>query len=223
MGWPAKERQAVTEEKAASFLCLRLAGSVVEVVCSTTGRWPKMSCDVRNGGSPTFQAGRESGKMDFLRRCPILVLGVGNILLRDEGTGVRVVEALQRMKLPDNVEVLDGGTASMALLDTLSNREKVIVIDAVRCNNTPGTLYRLTPNDISSGKGTQTSVHQIGLLDALFHVECLGDAPREVVIYGIEPREMNWGMELSSEVEAAIPRVVELVLGELAMASEAGQ
>jgi len=160
--------------------------------------------------------------MDSLRRCPILVLGVGNILLRDEGIGIRVVEALQRMKLPDNVEVLDGGTASMALLDTLSNREKVIVIDAVRCNNTPGTLYRLTPNDISSGKGTQTSVHQIGLLDALFHVECLGDAPREVVIYGVEPRDLDWGMELSPEVEAAIPRVVDLVLGELSMPANSG-
>jgi hydrogenase maturation protease len=150
-------------------------------------------------------------------QCPsTLVLGLGNILLRDEGLGVRAVEALQQMRLPDNVDVLDGGTASMALLDTLSNRDKVIVIDAVRCNNTPGTLYRLAPKDISTGKGTQTSVHQIGLLDALAHIECLGDAPREVVIYGVEPKEIDWGMELTPEVEAAIPRVVELVLAELA-------
>jgi hydrogenase maturation protease len=153
--------------------------------------------------------------MTISERPPTLVLGVGNILLRDEGIGVRVVEALQLVDLPDNVEVLDGGTASMALLDTLSSRDKVIVIDAIKGNNAPGTLYRLAPGDIATGKGTRTSVHQIGLLDALAHIECLGHAPREVVIYGVEPKEIDWGMDLTPEVEAAIPRVVKLVLDEL--------
>jgi hydrogenase maturation protease len=156
-------------------------------------------------------------------QCPsTLVLGLGNILLRDEGLGVRAVEALQQMRLPDNVDVLDGGTASMALLDTLSNRDKVIVIDAVKGNNAPGTLYRLAPGDMSTGKGTLTSVHQIGLLDALAHMECLGDAPTEVVVYGVEPKELDWGMELTPEVEAAIPRVVQLVLAELAKPANSG-
>jgi len=160
--------------------------------------------------------------MDSPQRPSTLVLGIGNILLRDEGVGVRVVEAMKQMKLPDNVEVLDGGTASMALLDALSNREKVIVIDAVKGNNSPGTSYRLTPADIGVGRGTQTSIHQLGLLDALFHVECLGDAPQEVVVYGIEPKELAWGLELSPEVEAAIPRVLALVLGELSMPANSG-
>jgi hydrogenase maturation protease len=160
--------------------------------------------------------------MGAYHRPSTLVLGLGNILLRDEGIGVRVVEALQGIRLPDDVEVLDGGTASMALLDTLSNRARLIIIDAVKANGLPGTIYRLTPCNISSGKGVRTSVHQIGLLDALAHVECLGQAPREVVIYGIEPEELDWGMELTPEVEAAIPRVVELVLGELPRTTNSG-
>lgn len=124
------------------------------------------------------------------------------------------------MDLPDGVELLDGGTASMALLDTLSDRDKVIVVDAVRCGDKPGTLYRLTPNDIAAATERQTSVHQIGLLDALSHVELLGSAPREVVIYGIEPKELDWGMALTPEVEAAIPGVVNLVLAELAKCTQ---
>ena len=148
-------------------------------------------------------------------RAPVLVLGVGNILLSDEGVGVRVVEALQRMKLPDGVEVLDGGTASMALLDSLSNRETVIVVDAVNGKHDPGTIYRFTNGDISVQKKVVTSLHQLELVDALTQVEFLGCSPREVVLYGIEPKDMSAGLELTAEVEAAIPRVIELVLGEL--------
>jgi hydrogenase maturation protease len=152
---------------------------------------------------------------DTRTRAPILVLGVGNILLGDEGVGVRVVEAMQRMKLSHGVEVLDGGTASMALLDSLSNRDRVIVIDAVKGNHDPGTIYRFTPADMNAQKEIVTSLHQIDLLDALTQVEFLGRAPRDVVLYGIEPKSIGLGLELTPEVEAAIPRVIELVLSEL--------
>ena len=157
---------------------------------------------------------RQSGE-DARTRAPILVLGVGNILLSDEGVGVRVVEALQWMKLPDGVEVLDGGTASMALLDSLSNRDEVIVIDAVKGNHDPGTIYRFTPADMNAQKEIVTSLHQIDLLDALSQVELLGHAPHDVVLYGIEPKELGLGLELTPEVKAALPRVIELVLSEL--------
>ncbi len=148
-------------------------------------------------------------------RAPILVLGVGNILLGDEGVGVRVAQAMQQMKLPDNVEVLDGGTASMALLDSLSDREKVIVIDAVEGRQEPGTIYRFTPADIIVQKGIVTSLHQLGILDALTQVEFLGRAPGNVVLYGIEPEDTRLRLELTPEVRAAMPRVIELVIGEL--------
>jgi len=152
---------------------------------------------------------------DGKTRAPILVLGLGNILLSDEGVGVRVVEALQQVTLPDDVEALDGGTASMALLDTLRDRDRVIVIDAVKGNHHPGTIYRFTPEDISFQREIATSLHQLDLLDALAQLEFLGRAPRDVVLYGIEPKDIGLSLELTPEVRAAIPRVIELVLSEL--------
>ena len=145
----------------------------------------------------------------------ILILGVGNILLSDEGVGVRVIEAMQEMTIPANVELLDGGTASADLIDYLNNRDKVIIIDAVQGKNEPGTIYRFTPADIKVQKDIHTSVHQIDLLEALTMAEYLGDVPQSIVIYGIEPKELGWGLELSPEVAAVIPRVIELVLSEL--------
>ena len=75
--------------------------------------------------------------------CPMLVLGVGNILLRDEGIGVRVVEAMQKLDLPPEVELFDGATAGMDLLNVLADRRKVIVIDAIEGDYEPGTVLRL--------------------------------------------------------------------------------
>ena len=145
----------------------------------------------------------------------ILILGVGNILLSDEGVGVRVIEVMKGMILPDDVELLDGGTALMTLLDSLGNREKVIIIDAVKGGNKPGTLYRFTPAEIGTKKHMLASLHEIGLLEALAMDEFLGSAPHNVTIYGIEPKELSWGLELSPEVAAMIPRVIERVLSEL--------
>jgi hydrogenase maturation protease len=162
------------------------------------------------------------GERDARASAPILILGVGNILLSDEGVGIRVVEALQRIELPDGVEVVDGGTASMALLDSLSHRDRVIVIDAVKGHHEPGTIYRFTPAEISVQKGIVTSLHQIDLLDALTQVEFLRCAPREVVLYGIEPKTIALGLELTPEVETAIPRLIELVLSELRTSAPPG-
>lgn len=148
-------------------------------------------------------------------RSPVLVLGVGNILLSDEGVGVRAVEAMAGLKLPDNVELLDGGTASINFLDTFANRDKVIIIDAVKGGNQPGTLYRFNPDNITVTKQQFISLHQVGLLETLTIARYLGYAPREVVIFGIEPHKVSPGLELSPEVTRVVPRVIELVLSEL--------
>jgi hydrogenase maturation protease len=162
----------------------------------------------------TIESERQSEKLPTARPS-ILIMGVGNILLSDEGVGVHVVRAMQKMKLPDNVELLDGGTASMSFLDNLSSREKVIIIDAVKGNDKPGTIYRFTPSDITTQKEMVTSLHQIGILDSLNMAQFLGAAPQNVIIYGIEPKELDWGMSLSSEIAAVIPRVIELIFKEL--------
>jgi hydrogenase maturation protease len=148
-------------------------------------------------------------------RPSILILGVGNVLLKDEGIGVHVIEAMRSVTLPENVELFEGGTASIDLLDIIANREKVIIVDAVKDNQDPGTIYRFTPNDVAIEAPSLTSIHQVGLLETLTMTEYLDCAPREVIILGIEPKEIGWGFELSTEVANVMPRVIELVLREL--------
>ena len=147
---------------------------------------------------------------------PRLILGVGNLLLRDEGVGVHVISALRDRELPDDVELWDGGTASFDLLDALAGRRQVIIIDAVRTGSEPGTIFRFTAEDISASKEQVISLHQVGLLETLNVAKHLLDsAPQEVIILGIEPKEIDWGLELSAEVEAAVPKVIGLVMSEL--------
>ena len=147
---------------------------------------------------------------------PRLILGVGNLLLRDEGVGVHVISTLRDRELPDDIELLDGGTASFDLLDTLAGRRQVIIIDAVRTGSEPGTIFRFTPEDISVSREQITSLHQVGLLETLDVAKRLLDSPpEEVVVLGIEPKEIGWGLELSAEVKAAVPKVIELIMAEL--------
>ena len=152
---------------------------------------------------------------------PILVLGIGNILLRDEGAGVHVVRELtaraerDHAVLPDDVELYDGGTFGIDLLDTLANRRKVIVIDAVRADAAPGTVLRFTAADLAQREEADLSLHQVGLCETLAMARQLGCAPEEVVIFGIVPATLESGLELSPQVAAVMPKVVELVLAEL--------
>jgi len=148
-------------------------------------------------------------------RCPVLVLGVGNILLRDEGIGVRVIEQMQKMRLPDDVELVDGGTAGADLLDLLAERRKIIVIDAVQADCEPGTVLRFTTDDLVQPDGTGMSLHELGLGEALTMTRQLGCEPKDVVVFGIKPKNIECGLELSEEVAASVPRVVKLVLAEI--------
>jgi len=144
-----------------------------------------------------------------------VVLGVGNLLLSDEGVGVHVVKRLSEMSLPSEVEVLDGGVAGLGLMNVIMGADRLIVIDAVKGGADPGSIYRFGPEDLTEyADGVTLSVHEIGILEAIRLSEFLGHAPRTTVI-GIEPRSMDTGMELSPEIREKIPRIIELVLDEL--------
>ncbi|MFQ6057308.1 MAG: HyaD/HybD family hydrogenase maturation endopeptidase [Anaerolineae bacterium] len=145
-----------------------------------------------------------------------LILGVGNILLQDEGFGVHLVQAMEGLSLPPHVDLLDGGTAALDLLNYIADYDRLIVIDAVRGGSEPGAVYRFTPEDITPESKFITSVHQIDLLDVLGMAEQLGCRPREIIIYGVEPKEVSWGLELTPELAALVPKVVELILKEIA-------
>jgi len=143
-----------------------------------------------------------------------LVVGIGNILMRDEGVGVRVIEAMRDLPMPADIELLDGGTSGVDLVDEVADRTKVIVIDAVKTDGKPGTAFRFGPADLLRDTEGTLSLHEFGLLDTLMTAEHLGCAPKEVVIFGIQPKEVSVGLELSAEVAEALPKVIELVLAE---------
>ena len=143
-----------------------------------------------------------------------LVLGIGNVLLRDEGIGVHVVRALEETKLPGGVETLDGGTSGADLVDWIANRDRVIVVDATAADGQPGTVYRFTVEDLIRKTASLRSLHEFGFLETYLMARQLGCAPREVVIFGVEPADVAFGLELSAPMRAQLPRVVELVLQE---------
>ena len=145
----------------------------------------------------------------------VLVIGVGNILLSDEGVGVHAIQALKGLELPDGVELIDGGTASLEILEFIKGRRKVIFIDSTKGGGQPGTLYRFHPEDITPQQPLATSLHQLGLMEMLSLAELSGQPPREVVIFGVEPARLDLNLELSDEVAAVLPRLVELVKKEL--------
>ena len=169
----------------------------------------------------------KNSTIELLQRCnidmsaacnrrPILVLGIGNILLRDEGVGVRVIEQMQKMHLPGDVELVDGGTAGADLLDVLAERKKVIVIDAIQADCEPGTILRFSADELTRPDKASISLHDLGLGEALIMTRHLGCAPEDVVIFGIKPKDISCGLELSEEITASVPKVVELVLAEIA-------
>jgi len=145
----------------------------------------------------------------------ILVLGLGNILLGDEGVGVRVIEQLLSRSLPDEIEVIDGGTAGYELINFFEGKEKVIIVDAVKTNDTPGSVYKMDLSVVQEDETVQLSLHQIGLKN-VFKMASMMDLNPEVTLIGIVPKNyQDYNIGLSKEVEKAIPLAIETVLKEL--------
>ena len=144
-----------------------------------------------------------------------VVLGIGNLLMRDDGIGVHAIRALDG-RLPKDVELVDGGTAGCDLLPYMTGAEKIIIIDALQGGGPPGAVYRLTPQDCGEQSlGGTISLHDLGIMVVLHDLELLEGQMPPVVIIGVEPKEIDWGMELTPEVEKSLPRVLELVEREL--------
>lgn len=150
-----------------------------------------------------------------------LVIGIGNLLLKDEGIGVHVVQALKKMDLSDyvNLSIIDGGTSPDILL-LLERAHKLIIIDATKGGDEPGAIYRFCPEDIALEPDQLTSIHQIGLLQSLKMMQLMGTEPEEITIIGIEPKEMDFGLELSPELQERIPQMTELVLEEIGVSTD---
>lgn len=146
----------------------------------------------------------------------ILVLGVGNILMADEGIGVQIVNKMQTLDLPENVELLDGGTAGLDLIPYMKDKKKIIIIDCIDTDDPPGTVYRMTPLDLQEiNTFTISSMHQIGLAETIQLSRLLGN-DAEMVIIGITPKNYkDYSLEISPELKAVVNRVIEFVIQEI--------
>ncbi|MBC8185806.1 HyaD/HybD family hydrogenase maturation endopeptidase [candidate division KSB1 bacterium] len=145
----------------------------------------------------------------------VLILGVGNELLSDEGIGIHTVKELSKKELPPEVEVMDGGTDGFSLINVIVEADRLILIDCVRGGSKPGTIYKFDIEDAPSCSDKfKTSVHQISILEVIHLSELVGKTP-ETTVFGVEPKSISTSMELTSDVKAKIPRVIELVLEEV--------
>ena len=149
-------------------------------------------------------------------RCPVLVLGMGNILLEDEGLGIRALELLeQRYEIPAKVELLDGGTTGMGLLDDISGRQHVLVLDAVQTGEPPGALVKLAGDEVPVYFGMRISPHQMGLSDVLATLELSGEKPAAVTVLGLVPQSLEMCLELSQLISAKLDSLVNAAVKEL--------
>jgi hydrogenase maturation protease len=146
----------------------------------------------------------------------IVVIGVGNLILTDEGIGIHVVKALQELELPDDVKLIDGGTSPDLIAYTRAG-DKLIIVDAARAGGKPGTIYRFRPEDLAGEKAALTSAHEMGVVENLKLMSMAGNEPKEIIIIGIEPKEIKFGTELSPELGRKVPEIVKAVRKEIGL------
>jgi hydrogenase maturation protease len=147
----------------------------------------------------------------------LAVIGVGNLLLKDEGVGIHVVRELQKNGMPERVKILDGGLGGIGLLDLFQDAPKVLLVDAADMNLKTGAVVRFTPDEVRgrSSSRPRFSSHDLDLLDVLELARELKRCPAEMVIIGIQPGEVSWGTGLTPEVQASVPRAIAMILKEI--------
>ncbi len=147
----------------------------------------------------------------------VTVLGVGNILLSDEGFGVKVVlKMMKNYQFPENVLLVDGNVLGLNLLGIVSDSDYLIVVDAIKNKGKPGTIYRIDAEDIPMRIRAKNSLHQVDFLEAMTLCQALDRMPETVVIFGVEPKDIETVQDkLSPEIKNQINPVIDLVLAEL--------
>jgi hydrogenase maturation protease len=159
--------------------------------------------------------------MTFEQAKPILVIGLGNPLMADEGIGVALIEELNTLaaagKLPsETVEYSDGGVGGMYLLHTIADRKKAILIDCCLMGTDPGTIRRFTPEDVNSVKQmAHLSLHEVDILNVIKMAEQIGSCPEQIVIFGIEPVSITQQLHLNDEIKAKIPNYISEIEAEI--------
>ena len=145
----------------------------------------------------------------------ILILGVGNLLLTDDGFGVHVINELRNIPLPPNVTLIEAGIVSHQLIPDFHEADFLIFIDAVEAGDTPGSIFRFRPEDMRFMSQLKTSLHEMSLMDVLLMTELTGKRP-ETIIIAVQPKDVrSCSMELNDEIKSVIPKVIALIIEEL--------
>jgi hydrogenase maturation protease len=145
-----------------------------------------------------------------------LVLGVGNTIMSDEGVGVHVIERLLAgYKIPNEVQVLDGGVLGMDLLYHLEGIENLLLVDAVEARKDPGTIIRLEDDEVPAFLSMKISPHQVGVPDMLAVAKLKDRYPKRIVLWGIQPQLLNMGLEMSPLIESKVDVLVESLVDQL--------
>lgn len=145
-----------------------------------------------------------------------VILGIGNILLQDDGVGVHAIKQLENEKLPSTIELIDGGTSTLDTLGLFLDYKKVIVIDCLRAGLKPGTIYKIKPEDINNYKKENLSIHDVQILDVVRMANMMNKYP-EVVIFGIEPEKIAVNLEMTQTMISKIPKIVSNIKKELGL------
>lgn len=153
---------------------------------------------------------------------PILVLGIGNFLFKDGGVGVHVARRMMGMKLPPDVQVIDGGLREVGFIPLTEGKKKVVIVTATKAGGSPGTIYRFTDRDFEEKtKGYFRTVEESKLLMDLEAAYLLGKYPEEVIFIAIEPEDigdlgdMQLDSTLTPVIEGKIPEIIEAVMREI--------
>lgn len=147
----------------------------------------------------------------------ILVIGMGNVLMQDEGVGVRAIEELEnRYLIPDAVTVMDGGTTGMELYNPILNCDQLIVADAVNTGAPYGSVVRIANDEIPQFFQTKLSNHQLGLSDLLALMTLKDKSPEHVAVIGMVPHSLETQLGLTQEAKKGLDDMLILLVKELA-------
>jgi len=151
----------------------------------------------------------------IVRADKVVVLGVGNLLLTDEGVGVHLIQKLREMEIGEGIELVDGGTSLLDFIPQAEDVSKLIIVDAIKLGGKPGRTYKICVDDsLLKGAKGMTSLHQLGVVETLAIAQKMGKLPPTIII-GIEPKEISYGLELSPEIEREMGKMVNLILDEI--------
>ena len=153
---------------------------------------------------------------NVLHPADVTILGVGNVILTDEGFGVRAAEYLDHhYTFPDNVQIVDGGTLVIELTQYVTGTNKLLVIDSINGGAEPGTVFRFHNDAIMEHFQDKLSAHEVGIQDVLALLTVTGHKIPEVIVIGAQLFDLEAGVGLSDGMQALLPQIVEQILKDL--------